>query len=246
MPRKSLLMLLIGLSLASIGTLFILCNDPTSSANAFVDLTDNRASGRLGTQGDIVQATRSDGEGAVPRFNDAIRGNTKEMVLETNPRRVRDVSGITTSSPLPSPIPTTSRPKAQEGVQSVGNQLQSSEMERSSRESRVPNFPNATALATSPTSGSTSNQPMSTDQSSTVNVTLEEPPFYSVDQGQVAKMSPEAQHAYAGIQQDYVDFYNEWKNHYPNDPRAWNEQMKKFHFQMLLKLGSREVDRILR
>jgi hypothetical protein len=239
-------MLLIGLSLASIGTLFILSNDPTSSANASGALIDDRASWRHGSHGDIVQATRREDEETVPRFNDAIRGNTKERVVEPNQGRVRDVSGITMSNPLPSPIPTTSRPKAQEGVQSVGNQLQSSEMERSSRVSRLPDFPNASALAASLSSGSTAIQPMSADQSSAVNVTLEEPPFYRVDQGQVAKMSPEAQQAYAGIQQSYIDFYNEWKNHYPNDPRTWNEQMKKYHFQMLLQLGSREVDRILR
>ncbi|MCE9586896.1 MAG: hypothetical protein K8R57_01105 [Verrucomicrobia bacterium] len=246
MPRKSLLMLLIGLALASIGTLFILCSDPTSSATSSVDLTDDRASGRHGTQGDIVQATRREDKKTFPRFNDAIQGNTKEMALEPNQRRVRDVSGITISNPLPSPIPTTSQLKVQEGVPPVGDQLQSSEMERSSRASRSANFSNASALATTPSSGSTSTQPMSGDQSSSVDVTLEKPPFYSVDQEQVAKMSPEAQQAYAGIQQSYIDFYNEWKNHYPNDPRNWNEQMKKFHFQMLLQLGSREVDRILR
>jgi hypothetical protein len=246
MPWKSLLILLIGLALASICTLFILCNDPTCSANVSSDPTDDRASGRHGTHGDVVQSTRMEGKQTLTKSNETIQGNTKEMVIEPNRGGVRDGSGITTSNPLPSPIPTTSRPKVQESVSPVGNQLQSSEMERSSRASRSANFYNASALATTQPSESTSTQPMSGDQSSSVDVTLEKPPFYSVDQEQVAKMSLEAQQAYAGIQQDYVDFYNEWKNHYPNDPRNWNEQMKKFHFQMLLQLGSREVDRILR
>jgi hypothetical protein len=246
MPQKSLLMLLIGLSVVLIGTLFILCNDPTSSANAPGGLTDDRVSGRHGTHEDIVQATSSEGAGTIPIFNDATRGNPQERIIEPIRGDARIVRGITDSNPLPSPITSISLPQGKESGSAIGAQSQSPHKDQGLLLSRTPFFSTTSPPVSSSSTANPSNPPMESDQATSVNVTLEEPPFYRVDQGQVAKMSPEGQQAYAAIQESYIDFYNDWKNHYPNDPRIWNEQMKKFHFQMLLQLGSREVDRLLR
>ncbi len=86
----------------------------------------------------------------------------------------------------------------------------------------------------------------SNEDASSGRVILEEPLFYKVDQAELSKLPPEAQQAVAGMQQSYVDFYDEWRNNFPNNPRTWNEQMKKFHREMILKLGARQVDSILR
>ena len=246
MPLKSLLISLIGLSLALICTLFILCNDPTCSANTSSDPTDDRASGRHGTHGDVVQSTRMEGKPTLTKLNDTIQGNTKEMVLEQNQRQTGNTSSSRAGSTLTSLVGTSSPNKNQGGSPRTSYQMQSSETVRNQLVSPLPNLTSTPSIESSPSPDSVPNQSMSTDESSSANVTLEKPLFYSVDQEQVAKMSPENQYAYAGIQQDYVDFYNEWKNHYPNDPGAWNEQMKKYYQEIRLQLGWREVDRIIR
>ena len=120
--------------------------------------------------------------------------------------------------------------------------------ERSSQSPRSGEVSRSTKNISSSSDGiaQTNSNDTTNEDASSGRVILEEPLFYKVDQAELSKLPPEAQQAVAGMQQSYVDFYNEWRNNFPNNPRTWNDQMKKFHREMILKLGARQVDNILR
>lgn len=120
--------------------------------------------------------------------------------------------------------------------------------ERSSQSPRSGEVSRSTKNISSPSDGTAQSNSNDTpnEDTSAARVVLEEPLFYKVDQAELSKLPPEAQQVVAGMQQSYVDFYDEWRNNFPNNPRTWNNQMKKFHREMILKLGARQVDSILR
>jgi hypothetical protein len=185
-----------------------------------------------------------EGKRTLTKVNDTIQGNTKEMVLEQNQRQTGNTSSSKASSTLPSLVGTSSPNKNQGGSPRTIDQIQSSETVRNQLVSPLPNLTSTPSIESSPSPDSAPNQSTAIDQAPAEGEKLQQPPFYSVDEKKVASMSPGAQQAYAGLREEYIDFQNEWKNHSPNDSAAWNEQMKKYRFEMLLRIGSKEVDRI--
>lgn len=74
---------------------------------------------------------------------------------------------------------------------------------------------------------------------------LAKPVFYDIKPEKIANLSGEQQWALKRTQESYISYYNDWMKTYPRDTNLWNEKMKDFEQDLVLKLGPDGADQLL-
>lgn len=75
---------------------------------------------------------------------------------------------------------------------------------------------------------------------------LATPLFYTIHTNSLEKLDMEQQVAVSQLQQDYINFYNEWSRSGANDMATWNAKMDDYRQRVIAQIGPDAADSLFR
>lgn len=77
-------------------------------------------------------------------------------------------------------------------------------------------------------------------------MSLSIPLFYALKASQFDLLPPEQQQAVVSLQNDYINYHNDWTEASSGDISQWNDRMKEFHLELVRRVGPSAADALTR